>query len=89
MVHITLSHEVSKSLTVPKGMDLHNPRTSSESVSLDMRMVGNYPTEYYVLVKNETILQIQFLLLAKRFFCKRMLFRNLRPDRITMALRTD
>jgi hypothetical protein len=38
------------------GIDLNNLRTSSESVSLDMRMVGNYPTEYYELVKNETIL---------------------------------
>jgi hypothetical protein len=38
-----------------KGIDLHNLRTSGGSVSLDMGMVSNYPTEFYEFVKNETI----------------------------------
>jgi hypothetical protein len=38
-----------------KGIDLHNLRTSGDSVSLDIRMVANYPTEFYEFVKHETI----------------------------------
>jgi len=35
-------------------MDLHNLRTSG-GISLDIGMVGNYPTEFYGFVEIETI----------------------------------